>query len=494
VLFAGALLILSEELPYSGNLGRFLFYGLSGAAFAWVWTEGIRTTSDALSEERRQGTLGLLFLTDLKGYDVVLGKLAAHALNSLYPLLAVFPPLALALVLGGVTLGEVGRMSLLLLSTLVLSLSLGMLVSSISRDERKAWLATLLGILLLTILPVTGAALKPGGFLDWGVALISPLTAWELASEKSYGAGSGGVRFWLSLVGMYLVSGSCLGVASLILPRTLHREPNRSEGQARQRNSGWHLLVEGQPWELDRDPVAWLVRRDTVRLSWVFLLLLGLALAVFAWWVITGFRIGVSLMAWAMLLNLIMACLAALQAVHAVQVLRESGYLELLLATPLSSEGIVQGCGRGLWWPMFRWVLPVALVELFVWWGVFDTDQWLDRKDRSIVMIFFFSLLAISLFDVVTCIWMGMWFGLKSPKPGRAVAWVILYVMILPLLASFCFFMFWPILGVVKDLVLLHLAREGVRAWLHRASIDRLAGTSGWEDRARLATNPPQLV
>ena len=44
--------------------------------------------------------MGLIFLTDLKGYDVVLGKLAATSLNGFYGLLAVFPLLAFPLLTG----------------------------------------------------------------------------------------------------------------------------------------------------------------------------------------------------------------------------------------------------------------------------------------------------------------------------------------------------------------------------------------------------------
>src|ERR1700752_1031715 len=72
--------------------GQTLFRVISALAFAYTLLAGITITADALSEEKREGTLGLLFLTDLKGYDVVLGKLAATSLNSVYALLAIFPP------------------------------------------------------------------------------------------------------------------------------------------------------------------------------------------------------------------------------------------------------------------------------------------------------------------------------------------------------------------------------------------------------------------
>ncbi|HQU46125.1 MAG TPA: hypothetical protein PK867_25150, partial [Pirellulales bacterium] len=41
-------------------------------------------TADCISSERREGTLGLLFLTDLRGHDVVLGKLVVAGLGAFY--------------------------------------------------------------------------------------------------------------------------------------------------------------------------------------------------------------------------------------------------------------------------------------------------------------------------------------------------------------------------------------------------------------------------
>ena len=54
-----------------------LFWGLTGSAVFYCLLSGVWFTADCLSEEKREGTLGLLFLTDLKGYDVVFGKLVA---------------------------------------------------------------------------------------------------------------------------------------------------------------------------------------------------------------------------------------------------------------------------------------------------------------------------------------------------------------------------------------------------------------------------------
>src|SRR5262245_39121664 len=103
--------------------GRDIFGTLSVLAFVFCLMAGIRTTADCISCEKRDGTLGLLFLTDLKGYDVVTGKLAATSLGVVYALGAIFPVLALPLLLGGITAKEAGWMMLTLLNTLFFSLS-----------------------------------------------------------------------------------------------------------------------------------------------------------------------------------------------------------------------------------------------------------------------------------------------------------------------------------------------------------------------------------
>src|SRR4051812_43162896 len=71
-----------------GDLGRNLFELLSMGAFAYCALAGVRGTADALSAEKRDGTLGLLFLTDLKGYDVALGKFVSLSITSFYGILA----------------------------------------------------------------------------------------------------------------------------------------------------------------------------------------------------------------------------------------------------------------------------------------------------------------------------------------------------------------------------------------------------------------------
>ena len=126
------------------KLGTLLFWGLAGVSMLFCLFAGRRSTADCLSQEKRDGTLGLLFLTDLKGYDVVLGKLAATSVTGLYALLAVFPMLAVPLMTGGMSRGEVGRMVLVLVDTFFFSIAVGIFASAISREYRTAMAANFL--------------------------------------------------------------------------------------------------------------------------------------------------------------------------------------------------------------------------------------------------------------------------------------------------------------------------------------------------------------
>ena len=64
--------------PTQSGQGQGIFH-FDMAAFVFCALAGVFACSDALSRERREGTLRLLFLTDLHPLDVILGKWTGHA-------------------------------------------------------------------------------------------------------------------------------------------------------------------------------------------------------------------------------------------------------------------------------------------------------------------------------------------------------------------------------------------------------------------------------
>src|ERR1017187_8940751 len=110
VLGATALLLASLMFGvYQGfemGMGRRLFGALHCTLFCAIWVFVQMLTADCISRERREGTLGLLFLTPLKGSDIVVAKGLAHGLRALTLGLAVLPVLTVPFLLGGVSRTE----------------------------------------------------------------------------------------------------------------------------------------------------------------------------------------------------------------------------------------------------------------------------------------------------------------------------------------------------------------------------------------------------
>lgn len=210
-------------------MGQILFKVLTWLALAAALFAGFFFTSDCLSEEKREGTLGFLFLTDLRGYDVVLGKLLATSLRSFYTLLSVVPVLGITLLMGGVTGVEFWKTSLALVNALFLSLAAGMFVSSISRDPQKAMGATLFLLVLLSALgPLIDAALSTTAFRPRASA-SSPVYLFVTAG---WGARS---PFWPALFFNQLVGWILLALGCVLLPRTWQQKATKSSMAA----EGW---------------------------------------------------------------------------------------------------------------------------------------------------------------------------------------------------------------------------------------------------------------
>ena len=67
-------------------IGKGVFEALAGTAFALCCGATV-VAADTVSRERREGTLGLLFLTRVKSLDVVTGKLGSAGVASLCALM-----------------------------------------------------------------------------------------------------------------------------------------------------------------------------------------------------------------------------------------------------------------------------------------------------------------------------------------------------------------------------------------------------------------------
>src|SRR5581483_10394479 len=192
---------------------------------------------------------------DLKGYDIIFGKLAAMSLNSIYGLLAILPVLALSLLLGGVTSGEFWRMVLALTNILFFSLCAGIWVSSWSRSEYQAMARTFLVIAAIVTIPLlTGAnSLLP----------FSPAYAFRAAFATVYpGAAQG---YWRSLEITQALSWGLLIWSSLAASRCWQEELTLGPSSRwwRRRHPGEAIRrARLRTQMLDINPAFWLAGRN----------------------------------------------------------------------------------------------------------------------------------------------------------------------------------------------------------------------------------------
>ena len=92
---------------FGASMGGALFGSLHFTLFWAIWILVPLLTADCISRERREGTLGLLFMTQLKANDIVVAKGLAHGLRALTLWLAVLPVVTIPFLMGGVSWPEV---------------------------------------------------------------------------------------------------------------------------------------------------------------------------------------------------------------------------------------------------------------------------------------------------------------------------------------------------------------------------------------------------
>src|SRR5437660_1618430 len=145
-------LISSTTGGLTQDIGKEVFNALVAALF-FVCCGACLLTSDAIGLERREGTLGLLLLTRVRGMDVLIGKFGSCAVAGLCAMTAFVPVLMLPVLAGGITGGEALRTALALLNTLFFALASGLYASSVRREQVKAGGLALFIVLALTLGP-----------------------------------------------------------------------------------------------------------------------------------------------------------------------------------------------------------------------------------------------------------------------------------------------------------------------------------------------------
>lgn len=469
VIFLGAQMIAERARGGGFSVGQIEFAVLKWLCFVIAGSIGIFLTADVLSEEKREGTLGLLFLTDLRGYDIVLGKLLSQSLLAFYALLAAFPILGLTMLAGGVTGPEFTRVILVLCNTLFFSLALGMLVSAVSRDSTKAMNGALfLTLLFLPGLPFLDTVLTRFDYSKWRaiLSLASPGFLFYKADAYPY------KLFWPCLGLQHLLAWIFLAFASFLAPRSWHEKAVAGSGRRtllqRWRFGGSRARRRFRQKFLEQNPVFWLALRDRWLPRAVLILtavaVLARTLEMIARYhllkvqvaqikavsssssavytsasytnLIMGYEIAAVL---ASIIGLILYLWLASQACRFFVDARRQGALELILVTPLGPRELVAGAWRALYktfrFPALYIILSEIASRLLSIWQMQNLNAVNNPVNSSYVGL----QTATSVINAIgnLCMlaalgWFGMWMGLTNRKTWVAILKTIGFVVILP--------------------------------------------------------------
>ncbi len=448
----GGLFYFESLLLSPRSLGQQIFHALTGLGLAYCLLSGRRSTADCLSQEKREGTLGLLFLTDLRGYDIVLGKLAANSLRAFYGLLAVVPVLAVPLLLGGISNAEFWRVVLVLVSTFMFALATGIFVSALSYDFRKAMGANLsLLLFFLLVLPVFAALIAdalPSHRFVQELFFACPIYTLVLANDKLYATSKWG--FWGSSATLVLLTLLFLALASWIVP---HSWQDKAAAKPRlSLPARWRLWLAGRSERqrafrsrlLNANPFLWLAARERYKPAQVWIVL-ALLTGLWAWsslkfgdvW--RGDVMNPLNVTMAVLLNATLKLWVAIEAGRQIAEDHRSGAFELLLSTPLRVNQIL----RGQWLALRRQFLGpvlfvVALEFAFLVAGLrapAGTVQEVISRYEPRPLSTWTASIGILLTDLVALGWVAMAAALTSRNANQATVRTVAAVLILPWVA-----------------------------------------------------------
>ena len=386
-MLGGAALLLASLLfglhfGFEAALGRQLFGALHGTLFGAIWLLVPMLTADCISRERREGTLGLLFLTPLTGTDIVLAKGLVHGLRAMTLWLAVLPVLTVPFLMGGLSWSQAALSALVNANAMCWALAAGLLASAWNQE----WLRSILGAAMLSCAFLMLLCAGVGWLLLHAVS-TSQLVQYEISWDRSVATGlfvlanvsddwSGFFRWgspgkaFLALAQTTLVSFAMLVAAVLVAGvktrRSWQEEPPSRRQVWVQRTFCTPVLWLGffRRWmrrKLERNPIGWLEQRTwsgrLVTWGW-FAVLISIYSAVLTdrWFLINADGLQET-MAW------LLAGSMAMSAAGSFRRERDTGVLELLLVSPLGERQIISGRLSGLWSQFF----PAAGLLLAVW-------------------------------------------------------------------------------------------------------------------------------
>jgi len=443
-------------------MGQYLFAGLHVALMGLICLVVPLMTADCIAREKREGTLGLLFLTPLTAGGIVVGKGLAQALRALLLWVSVAPMLTIPFLTGGVEWADASAFFALEFSALVLCLAAGLLASTLVRGRGAAFvLALFLGVLFVAVfcLLVCFCFLNAASLMaDLPVGYALPLSGLPMELWQDYvlpwgrrGYSTAAIAniwhrtLWISPLPALLLFVLVVGFAAWRLAGSWQdRIPSlRQENLLRRYCTpvfkGWFARRMGRV--LDRNPIVWLQQYSwKARLiKWVlFLVFMILATALLD----GGINPDTFVETTEPVLFLAIVAGMTFAGINSFAEEKRSGALELILVTPIPINKIILGRLLGVWEQYLPVVLLLGFLDACLRWFIENPRGW-ENCCRYLVSAFpcicvLFTLPVFALYSALR---------LKNQIAALALTW---FLLLLPYL-SMCLLAWVVQIGFLPD-------------------------------------------
>jgi len=345
------------------------------------------SAAGAVSQEKDRRTFVLLLLTDMRDYEIVLGKLVGALLPIIILLLITTPVLSLLLLLGGIDPEQVFQAELVLLASAIAAGSLGGLVAL---WREKTYQALALSVLFLVLYVCLTQALGTVGPLvtasvNWGVVqawfdpfvamqavLAPPAAGWTILAP-TYGfvlvmllwcAALNGIGIWK--LRKWNPSGE-----PIMQREGVAEDPESDESIAAEKRAKAHA-APGAVREVWPNPILWREVRTLAygRRPLLVKFAFGIVLALILYFAVSELNRAGGKPAFAAAYGLVPIAvlsllLVAAQAVTSVTSERDGGALDVLLVTDVSPKEFIFGKLLGVLYNCKEYMIPPLLLALF---------------------------------------------------------------------------------------------------------------------------------
>lgn len=362
-------------LGETANFGQLLFQLVSFVQLLLVLFFGALSAAGAVSQEKDRRTFVLLLLTDMRDYEIVLGKLIGALLPILLLILVSAPVLALLLLLGGIAPEQVVQAVLVLFAAAIAAGSLGGLVA-LWRD--KTYQALALSVLFLVLYFLLAQALGSAKayfdpFAAMQTVLEPPASGWNgLAPAYGFVLVAAGLCALMNGVGIWkLRKWNPSGEPIMQREVFMGQAAAATEAEEFEKRAKAHA-APGDAREVGANPILW---RETGTLAYGRRPLLvkfafGIVLALILYFAVSELNRPGGRPAFAAAYGLVPVAvlsllLVAAQAVTSVTSERDGGALDVLLVTDVSPKEFVFGKLWGVVYNCKEYIIPPLILALF---------------------------------------------------------------------------------------------------------------------------------